>query len=78
MAAGIPERDVHSGPEMLFQLPPSLWVCHPLFRRAAARISCCDRRGCLLGFFSFSHIPAGGKCSSVWKESPTGGTPGIK
>ncbi len=50
MAAGIPESDVHGGPEMLFQLLPSLWVCHPLFRRSAARISCCGRRGRLLFF----------------------------
>lgn len=50
MAAGIPESDVHGGPEMLFQLLPSLWVCHPLFRRTAACISCCGRRGRLLFF----------------------------
>lgn len=56
MAAGIPERDVHSGPEMLFQLLPSLWVCHPLFIRTAACISCCGRRGCFFFVLFFSVV----------------------
>lgn len=63
MAAGIPEQDVHGGPEMFFQLLPSLWVCHPLFRRAAACISCCGRRGCL--FFSCSLISEANTAQSV-------------
>lgn len=75
MAAGIPERDVHGGPEMLFQLLPSLWVCHPLFRRTAARISCCGRRGRLFFFPSCSLISAGGECRSESADSqPKGGT----
>ena len=63
MAARIPEQDVHSGPKMLFQLLPSLWVCHPLFRRTPGRISCCGRRG------HCSLISAGGECSSECRDS---------
>lgn len=51
MPAGIPEQDVHSEPEMLFQLRPSLWVCHLLFRRAAVCILCFCRRGSLIFVF---------------------------
>lgn len=61
MAAGIPGQDIHSEPEMLFQLLPSLWVCHLLFRRTAACILCCGRRGRLLFvFLSCTLVFAGG------------------
>lgn len=67
MAAGIPERDVHSGPEMLFQLLPSLWVCHPLFRCTAAHFMLWQER--LLFFPLCSLISAVAECSSQRGDS---------
>lgn len=49
MAARIPEQDVHTGPETLFQLLPSLWVCHPLFRHSSLHFMPWQQR--LLVFF---------------------------